>query len=330
MSEPVTVAVPVLDGGPRLARVLAAVRDQELERPLELLVADSGSTDGSLEVARAHGARILPVAPGSFSHGGTRNELVRAAQGTHVAFLTQDALPLGREWLSRLLDGFELASDVGLVFGPYLAQPGASHWVRRELADFFAAMAPGGAPVVQRAPREPGWDRHPTALTFFSDANGCVARWAWERVPYRTVAYAEDQMLALDMLRAGFAKVYAPGAAVEHSHELGASAQFRRFFDEWRGLREVYGHVEPAAPRWVASRVRREVRADRALLRGEGVRGGPLARATLQSLRFQLLRAAAAALGSRADRLPPAVRRVCSLEGRGGFEPVEHPPRGEG
>jgi rhamnosyltransferase len=322
MSEPVTVAVPVLNGGPRLARVLAAVRGQELDRPVELLVADSGSRDGSLEVARDHGARVLEVAPGGFSHGGTRNALARAARGAHVAFLTQDALPLGRDWLARLLAGFELADDVGLVFGPYVAQPGASHWVRRELAQFFAAMAPDGEPVVQRAPERPGWDRHPTALTFFSDANGCVARAAWERVPYREVAYAEDQMLAVDMLRAGFAKVYAPAAAVEHSHELGSRDQFRRFFDEWRGLREVYGHVEPAAPRWVARRVAREVRADRAFLRSEGVRGAPLARGTAQSLRFQLLRAAGAALGSRADRLPTAVRRRLSLEGRGGFEPV--------
>ena len=50
---------------------------------------------------------------------------------------------------------------------------------------------------------------------YFTDANGCVARAAWERVPFREVAYAEDHVLAHDMLRAGFAKVYVPGAAVD-------------------------------------------------------------------------------------------------------------------
>jgi rhamnosyltransferase len=101
-------------------------------------------------------------------------------------------------------------------------------------------------------------------------------------------------------------------------------AQFRRFFDEWRGLREVYGHVESAAPRTVVSRVRREVAADRALLSAEGVRGAALAIGVLGSLRFQLLRAAGATLGSRADHLPPRVRGWCSLEGRPTFEPVAH------
>ena len=45
---------------------------------------------------------------------------------------------------------------------------------------------------------------------FFTDANACVARAAWERVPFREVAYAEDRVLAIDMLRAGYAKVFVP------------------------------------------------------------------------------------------------------------------------
>ena len=58
-----------------------------------------------------------------------------------------------------------------------------------------------------------------TRSLFFTDANGCVARDAWERVPFRGVAYAEDQLLARDMLAAGYVKVYRPDAAVIHSHD---------------------------------------------------------------------------------------------------------------
>ena len=47
------MVIPVKDGGPLLARVLEAVRAQG---DLELLVIDSGSRDGSLEIARAAGA----------------------------------------------------------------------------------------------------------------------------------------------------------------------------------------------------------------------------------------------------------------------------------
>jgi len=51
----VTVAIPVLNGARYLDEVLSAVRDQRIDRELEILVVDSGSTDGSLEIALAAG-----------------------------------------------------------------------------------------------------------------------------------------------------------------------------------------------------------------------------------------------------------------------------------
>ena len=50
----VTVAIPVLDGGARFEGVLRALARQTLEH--ELLVCDSGSTDGSRRARRAHTA----------------------------------------------------------------------------------------------------------------------------------------------------------------------------------------------------------------------------------------------------------------------------------
>jgi rhamnosyltransferase len=160
------------------------------------------------------------------------------------------------------------------------------------------------------------------SMTFFTDANGCVLRSAWERVPFRPVRYAEDQLLARDMLHAGYAKVYEPDAGVVHSHDYPPLDRFRRFFDEFRGLREVYGHVEEAGARHTLGTIRNQVVADRRWLRNQGVAGRELDRATLRSVGFFGLRAAGAILGSRADRLPSPVRKACSLEGRKTFEPA--------
>jgi hypothetical protein len=55
-------------------------------------------------------------------------------------------------------------------------------------------------------------------------------------------------VLAIDMLRAGYAKAFVPRAAVVHSHAYTPAQQLRRSFDERRSLREVYGSREPAAP----------------------------------------------------------------------------------
>jgi glycosyltransferase involved in cell wall biosynthesis len=275
----VTVALPVLNGGPLLGEVLAAVRTQDV--PHELLVIDSGSTDGSLELARRHGARVVGIPRAEFGHGRTRNRLMELAAGDHVAFLTQDSVPAGPGWLAALLGGF--ADDVALTWGPHLPRPDASPMVRRQLLELF--------------------DREPPPA-FFSSVNGAVARWAWERVPFRDVAWGEDQALARDVRAAGLGNVYVAEAAVVHSHEGGT---LRRTFADFRALAEFGGLREPLTPRYVAARVRNDVAADRAFMRREGM---PVR--TLRSLRHQVARALGRSLGTNADRLPAWLGRALS------------------
>lgn len=327
----VTVAIPARDGGQALERTLQAVAQQTVQH--ELLVCDSGSSDGSVALARSHGARVLEIEPRSFSHGGTRNLLMREAQGERVALLTQDAEPADERWLEHLLGGFELAEDVGIVYGPYLARPDAAPAVRWELERWFASLAPDGRPRIDRlGERElpSGALEHglpALALIggrgFFTDANACIARVAWERAPFREVPYAEDRVLAIDMLRAGYAKVFIPEAAVLHSHDYTAVQELRRCFDEWRGLREVYGWREPASPAYLARRLRGAL----GQARGELIResASPARRrATLAAAgRHHVVRLAGALLGSRAGLLPSSIRRRLSLEGRASFAPLE-------
>jgi glycosyltransferase involved in cell wall biosynthesis len=298
----VSVAIPVLDGGSLLAGVLAAVRAQEVEGDVELVVLDSGSSDGSQALARRHGARVVEIPRAEFSHGAARNRLMELTRGDHVAFLTQDSQPAGPGWLAALLGGFALGDDVALACGPYRPRPDASPMVRRELLEFFDRF---GGRRVDRGDGGPGPE------TFFSSANGAVARWAWERVPFRPVAYAEDQRLARDMLAAGFAKAYVPEAAVLHSHDAPPMEALRRYFDDFRALADVYGHREPLSPRYVAARIRGDVAADRAFMRREGL---PVQ--TLRALAHHTARALGRSLGTNADRLPAWARRALSRERR--------------
>jgi glycosyltransferase involved in cell wall biosynthesis len=307
MADRTSVAIPVRNGAADLPGVLDAIRAQRVEGEIELVVVDSGSTDGSAELCERAGARVERIAREEFSHGGTRNRLMELTRSERVAFLTQDAVPAHDGWLAALLEGFA-GEDVGLVCGPYLPRPDASPMVKRELEEWFATI-----PAVVRGPlgdvAQPGPD------TFFSSANGVVSRAAWKRVPFRVVPYAEDQRLAVDMLNAGYAKAYVPGAGVVHSHDYPPLERFRRWFDEFRALREVYDFRAPLAPRPVLGRIRLEVARDRAA-------AGDLI--VWESLCYHTLRALGAGLGTRADRLPASVRRWCSLERRATYQP-SHP-----
>lgn len=319
----VTVAVPVRDGGERLGLVLEAVGEQNTARRVELLVCDSGSSDGSVAVARAHGARLLQIAPSEFSHGATRNLLARQARGAHVVFLTQDAVPASVRWLDSLLDAFATGSDVGLAFGPYLPQPGATPMTARELEVFFASFGAGRSDRLDDDERALPARELLGPRGFFTDANGAIARSAWERVPFREVPYAEDHQLAIDMLRAGYAKVFVPAAAVVHSHEYSAWHRVQRCFDEWRALREVYGWVEPLTTTTLRDRVLSPARADVRWARARGAT--PAAQAALagRAVVHHTARTAGAALGSRHDRLPAGLCRRLSLESRATFPPID-------
>jgi rhamnosyltransferase len=318
MHGTVTIAIPTLDAGAEFVRTLEATATQVVDAEIELLVCDSGSTDGTVALARAHGARIIEIPRSSFSHGGTRNRLMSEARGEHVAFLTQDAVPAGPQWLGALLAGFAAADDVGLVFGPYLAQPSASLSVRRELEAWFGSLSRDGRPRIDVLPperRDLPAARFWGPLGYFTDANGCVSRAAWQRAPFREVAYAEDHLLAQDMLRAGYAKVFVPNAAVVHSHDYSAVEWLRRSFDEARAIAEVYGGAAAGGWRDAGRNLRGNVGADVRLGRAErGSRGAAVA--LWQSLVHHGARTAGAMLGARASALPRALSGRVSLERR--------------
>jgi O-antigen biosynthesis protein len=312
----VSVVIPVKDGARHLERLLTAVRDQRGAAAPELLVIDSGSRDGSVELARAGGATVHEIAPEQFGHGRTRNLGMELATGDVVCFLTQDAIP-EPGWLEAHLAAFELDPKVGAAYGPHLPWPDTSPMIARELEEFFASMAPDGQPRLHRA----------GDLMFLSNVNASYSRECWEDVRFEDLAYAEDQAFGAAMLAAGWVKAYHPAAAVRHAHDFGPVEFARRYFDEYRGLRETAGHVEPARPGRVLADVRGGVVGDRRWMTEQDWPAPRRAAWTARSLLHHGSRKAAAIAATRPERLPAAVERRLSLEGRAS-EP--EPPFGAG
>ena len=294
----VSVVVPVKDGDRYLAEVLEALAR---EAPDEVLVIDSGSTDRSLEIAAAAGVRVVEIAPAEFGHGRTRNLATRLTSGELVCFLTQDATPVPG-WLEAYRAAFALDPRVGAAYGPHLPRPDTSPMIARELTEFFATMSPDGEAVAQRA----------GAITFLSNVNACYSRACLEEIGFQDVPYSEDQAFGREMLDAGWVKVYQPAAGVLHAHDYGTAQFMRRYFDEYRGLRETIGHLEPLRLRGTA----RQVAEDLRWMDEHGFPASERARWAARSAAHHVGRRIAAPLGSRAERLPRPLRSRLSLEGR--------------
>jgi glycosyltransferase involved in cell wall biosynthesis len=302
----VSVVIPVKDGERYLEELLDALAR---EGATETLVIDSGSRDRSIDIVRSAGVELLQIQPREFGHGKTRNLGAQHTSGELICFLTQDATPCPG-WLAAYQEAFALDEHIGAAYGPHLPRPDTSPMIARELCEFFAGFQDdqdcAQQPVVQSV-GDP---------TFLSNVNACYRRDCWEEIRFREVAYSEDQAFGGDMLEAAWSKVYHPGAAVLHAHDYGTLEFMRRYFDEYRGLRETKGHVEPFHPVAAARHVGHEVAADRRWMAERGIGTGAQARWTARAITHHGGRRVFSALGSRSERIPAPVRRRLSLEGR--------------
>ncbi len=257
----VCAVIPVKDGERYLQELLDALSREGVP---EVLVIDSGSSDRSVSIASAAGAEVLQIPPHEFGHGRTRNLGAERTSAELICFLTQDATPV-QGWLAAFREAFALDERVGAAYGPHLPRDDTSPMIARELTEFFTGFSPTGAPVIQQE------------QSFLSNVNACYSRACWEEIRFRDVAYSEDQAFGRDMLAAGWLKVYQPKAGVLHAHDYGPAEFMRRYFDEYRGLRESSGHVEPFGALQAARTVRSQVAADRRWMAAGGA--GPLEQA---------------------------------------------------
>lgn len=236
----ITVVIPVKDGCRDLVRCLEAIAGQQVDQEVEVVVVDSGSTDGSPETARQLGARVHEISPAEFNHGGTRNLGARLAKGDVLVFTTQDACAENADWLARLVAPLDGDPGIAGVYGRQIPHDGAS-----PPEHYFLDFLYGPEPRVQRieAPEELTF-----RATLFSNVNSAIPRAVWQEHPFaEDVIMSEDQVWSRDMLLAGRAIVYEPTAAVRHSHAYSVARAFRRFFDSGASAERSYGDESPAS-----------------------------------------------------------------------------------
>jgi hypothetical protein len=73
----VTLFIPTCNAGPEFPEILGRMQDQRLDRSVEVLIVDSGSTDGTVEFLRRQPVRLIEIPNSQFNHGLTRNLGIR-------------------------------------------------------------------------------------------------------------------------------------------------------------------------------------------------------------------------------------------------------------
>jgi len=138
----ISVLIPVKDGGADLVRCLQAIATQTVDDQMEVVVVDSGSTDGSPDRARELGATVHEIPADQFVHGATRNLAAQLSQGDVLVFTTQDAVPADDEWLARLVRALE-GDGIAGAYGRQLPHEDATP-PEQFFLDFMYGPAPPG------------------------------------------------------------------------------------------------------------------------------------------------------------------------------------------
>ncbi len=215
----VSVIIPVYNNADTLGPVLAALNRQRYPRErFEVIVADNNSTDGSPDVATAHGAVVVFERDRQGSYA-ARNKGVAAARGDILAFLDGDCRP-DEGWLSEAVAVFtETGAD--LVGGR------------------IAIEAQGGSELLAAYERlsyvrqEDTIARHGTA----AGGNLFIHRRVIDTIgPFRQeLKSGGDGEICLRAKRAGFTIAYADRAVVAHKAIGSVTALLKRYHRLGRG-----------------------------------------------------------------------------------------------
>jgi glycosyltransferase involved in cell wall biosynthesis len=223
-----------------IKEVLEAVFAQSPQDWFEVVLVDSGSTDGTWEIIQSFPVRTHRISPETFNHGGTRNLGASLASPTsqYLIYLTQDATPLDK-WLENLLRPLQQDEQVAGAFSRHVPRPGcAPSMARLMCTEWVQAGTPER--VVKRIDDLAEYERHQAHYAYFSNTSSIIRRAIWEQFPFATVEFAEDVEWADRVLRAGYTLVYEPSSRVLHSHDYSLWQQLTQNVDHAMAMKSIH------------------------------------------------------------------------------------------
>ncbi len=244
----VTLFVPTWNAGAEFPEILDLMLGQDLDRPYEMLAVDSGSTDGTVEVLRERGVRLIQIPNEEFDHGLTRNLGVREARGEIVVLATQDARPAGRDWMQRLVDCFDDPRVAG-AYSRQLPRPDANPFIKDRLSSWAAAQEePRIQEIADRESFEALAPLEKLARVAFDNVSSSVRRSVALEIPFRRRRFGEDLDWGHRVVLAGWRVVFEPRSRVIHSHNNSIWYEFKRVYLDHHNLHALFGvHT---IPRW--------------------------------------------------------------------------------
>lgn len=205
-----------------IGRLLEGIRQQTI-RDVEIILVDSGSSDGTVSVAQTFSARIVRIPSAEFTFGRSLNFGVREATREFVVIASAHVYPVYPDWLESLLRPFEddsVALTYGKQRGPEIAKFSEQQIFHQWYPDMSTA-------------------RQETA--FCNNANAAIRKSLWDKNPYdETLTGLEDVAWAKWVKESGHDIAYVAEAEVIHVHNEMPRGVFNRYRREAMAFKRIY------------------------------------------------------------------------------------------
>jgi rhamnosyltransferase len=223
MDEPASIILRSYNEAWALRDTLPALAAQN-HRNWELIVFDSGSTDGSVELIRAaRPLHFVQLLPHEYRPGRVLNHGMRLSRHERVIFLNADATPQGPDWLGPLVEHLG-DPQTAAVFGRQIPRPSCAAVFARDYERCFGERRESAS-----------WEH------FFSMVSSGLRRDVWERRGFdEAMQYSEDDEYTRWCRAAGYRIHYCPESVVMHSHNYTPRQAYKRSFGEAWALAAVW------------------------------------------------------------------------------------------
>lgn len=206
-----------------LRETLPALQAQDYKN-WELIVIDSGSTDGSVELIQAIQPRFfIQIRPEDYNPSRVMNLGMKLTSSEFGIFLNADATPQGTNWLRPLVNALQHPRTAA-VFGKQVPRPNC----RAVFAhDYERCFGPN---------RESARWEH-----FFSMASSGLRKDIWaQRGFLEKMQYSEDDEYTRWCCAQGYKVVYVPESVAMHSHNYTPQQAYKRSYGEAKALAAVW------------------------------------------------------------------------------------------
>ena len=224
----VSIVIRTLNEAVYLDELLRSIDSQiKNDYEVEVILIDSGSTDGTLSIAESHFCRITFITKEQFTFGRSLNMGSDYAKGDILVYVSGHCVPTDNTWLMKLIEPIR-DGIAGYTYGRQVGRDTTKYSETKIFNKYY-----------------PEYSKIPQNDYFCNNANSAIDRAVWSKYKFdEQLTGLEDMELAKRYYKDQGKIAYISDACVYHIHNESFRQTQRRYERESIALRKIIPEIQ--------------------------------------------------------------------------------------